>query len=71
MSRRKLKRPFTAEETESVELYFASYIEALDKVSLGDCRDFLEQSKLDRKAKDILDKIKNLVNACKREMSSK
>ena len=59
------RRPFTKEENESVSLYFSSHIEAGDTPTSAECRDFLENHGLSRTAKNIQDKVKNIIKARK------
>lgn len=65
----KRRRPFTTEETETIELYFESYIEALDNVSLPQCREFLRNHPLDRDVQQIRDKVRHLVKLKCKELA--
>ena len=40
------RRPFTEDEIESIKLYFESYIDGFDQVSLPQCREFLQNHPL-------------------------
>ena len=52
---------FSAEEIESISIYFESYIAAGDKPSIRDCRDFLANHNLAREPKQIRDKVRHLI----------
>ena len=54
------RRRFTDEEVEKVKAFFGRHIEERDKPPLSECRDFLETYKMDRTAKNVQDKVRNL-----------
>ena len=58
--RRARRRPFTVEETEAVRRYFSRHIEGRHSASLSECKTFLFRHKMDRSAKNIQDKVRNL-----------
>ena len=54
------RRKFTEEETENVKVFFARHITDNNQPALGECREFLEIYKMDRSAKNVQDKVRNL-----------
>ena len=55
------KRPFSVDETAYIQEHFSENVEERHTPSLAQCKTFLELSGLDRSAKNIQNKIKNLI----------
>ena len=57
------RRPYSDEETEAIKRYFVVEIGAGDRVALAACKKFLGLHHFSRTAKNVQDKIRNLVHA--------
>ncbi len=55
------RRKYTDDETETISLYFDSYIDSNSTPSLLTCGQFLQDHNLDRNKKNIQDKVKNII----------
>lgn len=53
--------PFTETETETISEYFSQHISSATVPNARECREFLAQHKLERDAKQIRDKIRNII----------
>ena len=52
---------FTEDHTESVTEYFADHIASRQPPSIQECREFVSQHHIDRTAKQVRDKVRNLI----------
>ena len=59
------ERGFSKEYLPFIEEHFAQSIERKKPVTLASCRDFLRKHPTNRSAKQIQDKVKNLIKAIK------
>ena len=58
--------PFSQEETDQVKKYFKENIARGVTVSLAECKSFISNTKLSRTAKNIQDKVRNLMKEASR-----
>ena len=56
-----LRVPFSETETETVSEYFSQHVSATKPPTIAECRQFLDQHHLNRDAKQIRDKVRNLI----------
>ena len=55
------RKGFSEEETDTIRLYFSDYISSGKVPSSGECKQFLAQHQLARDAKQVRDKVRNII----------